>query len=184
MDREDARQLFHMAIGLGALAALLLFGRGVLMAAVFFTILLGLLLINMRLQGAKLFFITWFEERFERPDAPLPGWGSACYAAGALIALTFLQDVPEIASVIFILGIGDGVSTLAGRRGKTRMPYNPKKTAEGSIAMLLASLPAYYFIGPLAIPLAIAGALAESLPVVDDNLSIPIACTALLLLIP
>ena len=180
MDKETGRQLFHILIGIGALGGLIFLGRGFMIAAIFSTIIFGLLLMNRRLLGAKIPLIQWFEERFERPDAPLPGWGSACYATGALIPLTFLHEPAEIAAVLFILGIGDGISTLVGSRGRIRMPYNRKKTAEGFVALIVASLPAYKFIGPSFVPLAFVGAVAESLPG-EDNLTIPILCTAFLL---
>lgn len=181
MDKETSRQLFHMAIGLGALLCLIFLGRGFMIAAVFWIIIAGLLLMNARLLGSQFFFLKWFEERFERPDAPLPGWGSACYATGALMALTFLHEPAQIAAVIFILGVGDGVSTIIGRMGKAAIPYNPKKTAEGTAAFILASLPAYYFVGPLIIPLSLIGALGESLPL-EDNLVVPALCVAFLLI--
>ena len=182
MDKEDSRQVFHMLVGLIALAALLIFGRGFMLAALFFTIIIGTLLINARLRGKKIFIVQWFEERFEREDAPLPGWGSACYATGVLLAVAFLGDVPQIAAVIFVLGIGDGVSTIIGLRGKMKLPYNGKKTIEGTLAMFFASLGAFVFVGPTAIPLALVAALAESVPRVDDNLMIPAACAAFFLL--
>lgn len=182
MDKELARQLFHMMLGLGALAALLLLGRGFMLAAIFFTIITGTLLMNARLQGARIPLVLWFEERFERDDAPLPGWGSACYATGALLAVAFLPDASSIAAVIFILGIGDGLSTILGRRGKLVLPWNRRKTLEGSLTMFVSSLCAAFFIGPAALPLAAVAAAAESLPRVDDNLAVPAACTAFLLL--
>jgi dolichol kinase len=182
MEKETERQLFHILIGFAAIAMLMVLGRGFTLAAVFFTIITGMMLINLRLLGHRIPLVRWFEEKFERPDAPLPGWGSACYAAGALIALVYLQDIQQIASVIVILGIGDGISTIAGKHGKIRLPHNPKKTLEGSIAMVVASMSAYYFIGPLIIPLALIGALAESLPL-EDNLTIPVSCTVFLLVI-
>ncbi|HSB47824.1 MAG TPA: hypothetical protein VLD37_07470 [Candidatus Bilamarchaeum sp.] len=182
MEKETERQLFHMLIGCCTIAALFVLGRGFAIAAVFFTIIIGLVLMNRRLLGQRIPLVTWFEEKFERENARLPGWGSACYAAGVLVALTFLAEPSRIAAVIFILGIGDGVSTIAGRLGKVKLPHNPSKTLEGSIAFVAASLPAYFLIGPLVLPAALVGAIAESLPL-EDNLTIPIACTALLLIL-
>ncbi len=183
MDKETARQLFHIGIGICAIALLLLWDRGALIAGVFLTILIGLWLMNIRLLGGRVPLVAWFEERFEREDAPLPGWGSACYAAGVLLTATFLHDPMRIAAVLVCLAIGDGVSTLVGLRGRIRIPYNKRKTLEGSLALFIASLPAYAFIGPLAIPLALVAAVAESVPVIDDNISIPVLCTALLLVL-
>lgn len=182
MDEELKRQIFHIVLGIVTLSVLLLFGRGFMVAAVFFTIIIGSLLINARLLGKKIILVEWFEKNFERPDVMFPGWGSACYAAGALIALTFLSDIGSIAAIIFILGIGDGIATVIGKKGRVKLPYNKNKTLEGTIAFFFASLPAYYFVGPLVIPLAIAGALVESIDFkIDDNLMIPIVCTALVL---
>lgn len=182
MDKEDARQYFHMAVGLLALGTLLLLGRGVMLAALFFTIIIGTLLMNARLLGKKIFIVEWFEEQFERDDAPLPGWGSACYAAGVLLAVSFLSNVPQIAAVIFVLGIGDGISTILGRRGRIALPHNRKKTLEGTLAMFFASLGSFVFVGPAAIPLSLSAALAESVPRIDDNLMVPAACAAFFLL--
>lgn len=183
MDKEDARQLFHAFVGLIALAILLLMGRGSAMAAVFVVIIIGVVLMNLRVRGFDIFPVRWFEESFERNGVPLPGWGSACYAAGVLLLIAFLSDVNAIAAGIIILALGDSVSTMIGRRGKHPIPYNKKKTIEGSAAFLIASLCSAYFIGVLAIPLAIIAAAVESLPGIEDNLSVPIACVVFLLLV-
>lgn len=183
MDRETSRQLFHMAVGLCAIAFLLALGRGAMIFATFVTIIVGLVLINLRLLGFKIPVVQAFESRFEREDAPLPGWGSACYAAGVLLSLTFLHGVDQIAAVVFVLAVGDGVSTIVGSRGRLRLPYNRRKTLEGTAAFFLSALLSYFFVGTLALPLAFLAAMVETVPVVDDNLSIPIACTALLMVL-
>lgn len=184
MDEESKRQAFHIAVGLAAMAFLFLFGRGYTIGATFFTLILGMLLINARLLGIRIGLVSWFEKHFERPDALFPGWGSACYTAGVLIPVSFLTQVPEIAAVIYILAVGDGISTAVGRRGRLRLPYNQGKTLEGTVAFVLASLPAYLLVGPAIVPLALLGAIVESIDWrIDDNLMIPIACTALLMVI-
>lgn len=183
MERETARQLFHLALGIVALLLLLHFGRGFMIGFVFFTIIIGTLLINIRLQGGRVAFVQWFEERFERPDAFLPGWGSACYATGVLILLTFLTDINAIAASILVLALADALSNMIGRRGRIKLPYNRSKTLEGSAAFFVSCLPAWYFAGPAAIPLAVVATLAESLPGLEDNLTIPIACTLFFLVV-
>jgi len=182
MQKETERQIFHMIVGIGTLILLMQHSRTFVMVATFFTIIIGTLLINARLLGKKIFLVEWFERRFERSNAPLPGWGSACYAAGVLILLTFLPDIPRIAAGIWVVGMGDGISTMVGRRGKIEIPYNRNKTLEGTLAFFLSVLPAYYFIGIWAIPLGLIAAIVESLPLpIDDNLSIPIASAIFLL---
>jgi dolichol kinase len=184
MDRETGRQLFHLALGIVAVLLLLHFGRGFMIALVFFTIIIGTLLMNIRLQGGRIAVISWFEERFERSDAFLPGWGSACYAAGVLILLTFLTDINAIAASIVVLALSDALSTIIGRKGRIRLPYNRNKTLEGSVAFFVSSLAAWYFVGPTAIPLAVVATIVESLPGLEDNLTIPIACTLFFLVMP
>ncbi len=179
--REVERQLFHILVGIIALSVLILLGHGIAMAACFFTLVIGTILINARLLGFRIPLVQWFERRFERPDAPLPGWGSACYATGVLLALTFLDDTSLMAATIFVLALGDGLSTIIGLKGAAAIPYNRKKTVEGSAAMFIASLGSAIFIGPAAVPLAFAATVAESLPLIDDNLSIPIASVVLFL---
>ena len=183
MERETERQMFHIFVGVLAILLLLHYGRTFMIAAVFFIIIFGTIFINLKLLGGKIPIIDWFERKFERPVVRLPGWGSACYAMGALIPLVFLTDVNRIAACIFVLAFGDGLSTLVGLKGKLKIPYNQKKTVEGSIAMLISAAFSYYFIGWVAIPLAIVAAIIESMPIVDDNISIPIACTIVLLVI-
>jgi dolichol kinase len=166
------------------MAFLFMFGRGYTIGATFFTLILGMLLINARLLGIKIGLVSWFEKHFERPDALFPGWGSACYAAGVLIPVSFLSQVPEIAAVIYILAVGDGISTAVGRRGSHRLPHNSGKTLEGTAAFVFASLPAYLLIGPAILPLSLLSAIVESIDWrIDDNLMIPIACTIFLLVI-
>jgi dolichol kinase len=182
MDKELKRQLFHAIVGVAVLFMLFHYGRGFAIAAVFSVIMMGMLLMNMRLQGGKLSLIRWFEEQFERSDAPLPGWGSACYAAGVLMLLTFLTNPAEIAACVIILAIGDAFSTIIGTHGTHHIPYNKGKTLEGSVVFFLTSMPAYYFIGPLAIPLVAVATVVETLPKLEDNFTIPIACVIFLLI--
>lgn len=184
MDKELMRQVFHLSLGFVAIAVLLMLGRNWLMAAGFFILLAGLLAMNQVLLERRVRVIDLFVELFEREDAPLPGWGSAAYACGVLILVTALEGVPEIAAGILILAAGDSFSTIIGRDGTHRLPYNGKKTAEGSLAFFIASLPAYYFIGPAIVPVAFAAAFVESLDLpVDDNLTVPLTCVLVFLLL-
>lgn len=184
MDKETGRQLLHLLAGLIALGMLLALSRGFAMAAVFLVIIIGTLLMNLRLLGFRIPLVSWFEDNFEREGAPLPGWGSACYAVGALILITFLTDTGMIAAGLIVLALGDSVSTLAGiRLGRHPIPYNRKKSVEGSAAFFVASLSSCIFIGPYGVILALLATVVESLPHLEDNLAIPIACTALLLVL-
>jgi len=181
MDRETKRQIVHLLVCMGALAVLLLFSRNWLLALAFGVLLVGSLLINMTMRNSKISLVEWFVSEFEREGVRLPGWGSACLATGVLILAAYLMSQTDIAAGLVVLGIGDGLSTLVGRRGSRRLPWNPKKTAEGTLAFFIGSLLAWVFIGPIAVLLAALAALAESLDLgIDDNLVIPIVCAIVL----
>ena len=184
MNREVERQVMHFLVGLLTIGLLYYFGKSLMVGIVFFVVITGLLIINRRILGMKVMIVDLFVQRFEREDVLFPGFGSACYATGVLIPLVFLTDINQIAAAIFILAFGDGISTVIGRLGKARLPYNPEKSIEGSVAFFLASLPAYLFIGPAIVPLAAVASLVESIPFgLDDNLTIPIACTVFFLVL-
>jgi len=184
MKREIERQAFHVLAGIVALAVLLYLGKGMLAGMMFFVVLIGLLLINLNFTGKKLGLVAWFLERFERTNVPFVGWGSACYATGVLIAAVFLPSADQVAAAIIILALGDAASTLVGMRGKIKLPYNKKKTLEGSAAFFIASLTGYLFAGPMILPVALAGALMESLDLpFDDNITVAVAITTAFLVI-
>ncbi len=181
---ETERQLLHVVVGLLAIVFVMQFGRGMLMGAVFFVIMIGLLLVNMTLLGKKIGLVEWFIKHFERNNIPFPGWGSACYATGVLLVASFIEDQNAVIAAIFIMAVGDGVSTLIGRRGRIKIPYNKKKTLEGTTAFFLFSLLGYLFVGEIILPIALIAAVVESLDLpVDDNLSLPVALTFLFLVI-
>jgi len=179
---EKNRQLFHIFVGLVALALLLTYGRGFLMAATFFILIFGLLFVNLAYLGKRNFLIDWFIRNFERKEVRFPGWGSACYATGVLFLTTFLTDPSLLAASLIMVALGDGASTLIGMKGKIYLPYNKKKTVEGTLAFFFFSLPSWFFIGPIAIAISAAAAFVESLPLpLDDNISVPLALVGIFL---
>jgi uncharacterized protein (TIGR00297 family) len=116
-----------------------------------------------------------------------------------LLILVFRARLDIVAAAWAILALGDGAATLVGRRfGRTRIPWNPNKTWEGTLAfvicasagaMLLCWLtqpnvdspqsPWFVFGAPFVA--ALVAALVETVPVrLDDNLSVPFAAGATL----
>ncbi|MEM2908952.1 MAG: hypothetical protein QXT05_00785 [Candidatus Bilamarchaeaceae archaeon] len=182
--KEINRQLFHIFVGVCALVILYAFGRGFFVGSAFVILLAGLILINQAYLGKKIGVVEWFIKNFERDQTIFPGWGSACYATGALLLGAFLHDQVEIAASMIILALGDGLSTIFGLLGRIPLPYNKKKTLEGTVALFFSSLLGYIFIGPLIIPAALIAALVESLPLpFDDNITIPVALIIFFLLV-
>jgi len=178
MMRELKRQSFHLLLGIFALCVLVFFGRGALMAGTFFAMLIGFVLVNRALLKNRIRIMEWFVKEFERKDARFPGWGSACYGLGILFLSGFLHDPAEIAAALVVLALGDGFSTLIGKMGNYRIPWNRSKTVEGAAAFFIGALFGYYFVGWAILPVAFVAMLVESIDwPLDDNLMVPVACT-------
>ena len=178
MRREIERQVFHLVLGIASLFILLSLGRPFLIAGSFIALIIGFFFVNRMLLKKKAPVADLFVKRFERKGAIFPGWGSANYGLGVLLAGALIESTPEVAATLIVLALGDGFSTLLGKLGKHKLPWNTGKTWEGTIAFLAGCLPGYFFVGPLIIPLALLGAFVESVDwPLDDNLMIPLACT-------
>ncbi len=172
---ETKRKVLHIFSGAVFLGLLLLLGRTKLAALLIAVLLGGLLIINQLMQGRKLPITGWFLGNFERPKVRFPGYATAWYVSGLLIAATALHNQGEIAAVFCALAFGDGMSAIFGERGKLRLPYNKEKTLEGMGAFFLGALAALPFVGWIAVPFALVAAVFESLPLgIDDNFTVPI----------
>lgn len=180
---ERRRKLFHIILGIGLLAFLFLFGRFLFLAMLFFTIFFGSIAANLYSLG-KFRAINFLRDNFERAGVKIIGLGAALYLLGILISASILQSEVKIAAAIVIFALGDGAASLFGLHARHHLSWNRKKTWEGLIAFIIFSLPAYFFIGVYAIPLALICAFVESLSLpVDDNLLLPVAASAFLMLI-
>lgn len=178
--REMIRQFIHMALGILFIAMLFLLGRHALLVFTFFAVILGSLLINMYMQGRRLAVVDAVRG-LERGEVAFPGYGSAWYMVGMLVLASFLTEPAKIASGIFLLGISDGVSTLVGIYGRHKLPFNPRKSWEGSAAFFATALFTWVWIGPVALPLALIASVVESLPLPwDDNVLVPLATAVFL----
>lgn len=115
-----------------------------------------------------------------REEKTAPALKPIYYALGiASSILIFPRGVENLA--IITLTVGDGLAGAFGRLfGKTPIPYNERKTVEGSLfGFSLAFLLAAFFV-PVEAALvgAVAGALAESLGKLEDNLLVPLSSGA------
>jgi dolichol kinase len=104
--------------------------------------------------------------------------GPVTLGLGALLAL-LLYPSPAASIAIYALAFGDGFASLAGKIfGRTRPSFLYGKSLEGSLACFAAVfISAWQVSRSLHISLvaALAGALAEALPLDDlDNMVIPV----------
>ena len=81
-----------------------------------------------------------------RKDEP-PISGVVLYPASVLLViLLFRRHLHVAAAAWAVLAVGDAASNLFGRRfGRTKLPWNTRKSVAGSAAMLLFSFPAALF---------------------------------------
>ncbi len=185
MEKEELRQFFHIFLGIAFIVLLLFLGRALYNALLFTTLLLGLILINLKSLGHSLSLIDRLIIALERKNAPLSGFGSAWYVVGALLSSAYLSDVKEIVAILLVLSIGDGLATFIGRRGRHPLFYNKNKTWEGALSFFAGSLIVTFpLLGMKALPLSFLCALVESLDMgMDDNLLIPLVASALLVVL-
>ncbi|MDE1855175.1 MAG: hypothetical protein KGH57_02560 [Candidatus Micrarchaeota archaeon] len=121
---------------------------------------------------------------FERRDAIL-GQGAMWLAAGALVALAFLNN-RGLAAVLTAIFLGDAVATLVGTTvQKPRLPYNKAKSLSGTLAyFIVTAVISFPIIGYPALLTAFVAAIVESVPRhIDDNLDTAIVLTGLLALL-
>jgi dolichol kinase len=181
--REVFRQFFHFFLSVLAIAIVLSFGVELSAYLVACALVFGLVLVHLKLRGMHLGPLERVLDRVERPGV-VKGYGALTFTAAVLAILTLLSNQGQIIASLIILGFGDSASTFFGLNGKRRLPYNARKTYEGSLAFFFFSLPAVYFAGWPALLVAAAAALAESFESrMDDNLIISIVCVVLFRLV-
>lgn len=125
----------------------------------------------------------------DRKNPFFPGFGAFSFVFSfALITLLFPVEIALPALVIMV--VGDGIATLIGHySGRYALPWNKKKTWEGSLVGVLTAMTAAGLFLPLSLALASAAValLVESLPLpyplLDDNVLMPLAAALLLLLV-
>ncbi len=98
--------------------------------------------------------------------------------------LLFSKLIASIA--ILILAFSDSMATIVGKfYGRYRIPYNHKKSIEGSMAYFASAFICSIFYIPLqtALIVSFVSCIIESLPIKIDNLSVPLGTGLFLVLI-
>lgn len=192
---ELRRQAFHLLLGL--VAATLFFYNVLITPMFLFMVLVIGFIISYIQKSFKLPIISSLVNFFERPDqrSKFPGRGALFFTAGVLLVVELFPKDIAVASII-ILAVGDSVSHIVGRYfGKTKNPFlETEKLLEGTIAGALLAFPIAYLLAQ-SIPwwhvlVACLGAMfIEAIELeankreVDDNVIVPLAAGAILLLL-
>ena len=183
MNREDRRQALHMAV---TVLAVLLRWLSPLQA-------IALALSAIVLNWAVLPRLRADREWIRRDGDP---WmdGVRMYPVAVLAGLLAFE-LPVAAAAWAVMGIGDGMANLVGRRwGRPPFLGRADRSATGSLAFVATAAPgaalAHAWVegafdpsvdGPAAITAAIVGALVECVPLpsfLDDNLPVLLASGA------
>ncbi len=132
-------------------------------------------------------FENWFERRvmeLERPgEFPLRG---AMFMLMAAFLAFEVFPLRAAAAGMLVLAIADSASTVVGTLfGSHKIKFNRKKSVEGSAAFFIGSAAVLAgFMHPVsAVVLSLVVALVEALPGLDDNITVPVAISALMVLL-
>jgi len=160
------------------------------------TILLGLLSLVMLfllfISERSLFFKKMVEEK-ERKSGKLTG---LILYLSMIILTTILFPLWIAGCCLINLSFADGFATFVGKKGRSKLMWNKKKTFEGSITFLFVSFLGCFlvmsFLSPFTLDRIILFSLitsliasfAESLPIkIDDNITVPLVTGAALYLL-
>ncbi len=174
--RETARQLIHMLLGSAIIAAVIFLGTHAtleILLAIFALAAVASLRLAKGTNTTLLSKTTTVIGRESEQNFPFEG--AIFFFLGAIMLLVLFPEKQIVLGGLIVVVYGDAFSTLVGKAvGKTPLPNN--KTLEGSIAgfFVSAEILAIFFPLHIALLTALAGMLAELLPV-NDNISIPIA---------
>jgi dolichol kinase len=136
----------------------------------------------LRLKGRRLPVITSFTLRMSRPEEKVGLIIRPIYLAVGIILTLVLFPTRIAYASIGVVAIGDPVAAYVGAK-IGRRPVRQKKTLEGLMAGFIASsVLATLVVSPVLALVGSAGAmLMELLDIPDDNLTMPIAAGALMI---
>jgi dolichol kinase len=182
-----ARNIYHVSNSLGAMVLLLFITeKQALILTVSVMTLAWTLEIFRRIVPALNDFLMWLLARFAHPHE---AWrvNSATWFATAMFILACMWDLKVASAAIVVLGFGDPIAAIVGRRyGRVQLVNG--RTIAGTLAfvgtatlvswlwlMTAWSTPVLAALG-FALSASVPGAIAELFSRrIDDNLSIPVA---------
>jgi len=176
MKLEYKRQLIHAAGALFILP-LQIFGKDVM------TIIIAILILASFVIGKykqkKQNQMCLIRDCTRKNEFPMRG--AITFLAGILFVVMLFPENMASAAIV-VLAIGDSIATVIGVHfGKHKLLINKKKSLEGSLAFFASVVAILWFFDPYkAVYVAIGVTLIEMLPLVDDNLTVPITTAVLL----
>ncbi|ODS35542.1 MAG: hypothetical protein A7316_03690 [Candidatus Altiarchaeales archaeon WOR_SM1_86-2] len=187
LELEIKRNLFHLFLGVGiAISVCLSKPLFDWMTAIPFIVasVVMLILPGIKIKAVQEIISNIFYKFERKKDIErFPFKGAIWFAVGVTIPVLFIPpgDVNVVCAIIMVLSVGDSLSTLVGRvYGKHPIG---SKSVEGTTAFIISGfIGALVFVDSmLALTFAFVGAAVELIPIIDDNLLIPLFLTILYL---
>lgn len=188
---EIRRQLVH-SLGMFAAPLIAIFGIDPI-KSVYAFVLVIIVVLNFYRQtrsGKQSFvlrqyyiFEKWAEKqlsKYERKKEFLKG--PIFYFLGSFLTMSLFSS-HQVIPAILVLSICDGISTIVGIMfGKHKHLWNNSSSWEGTLAFFISALGILVWFTHPWKSVLIAGAVSiiESLPIIDDNISIPLSTAFLL----
>ena len=172
---ELKRKLFHLFGVLSLVVPIYIFPYWLNIILFLTAIAVNFLIVKRNPFLLKVFGI--FIKHLERErNLSKPGIQSLYLLFGVLLSY-FLFEKEAVYGIV-TLAVGDAFSGIVGYYlGKRKLPYNPQKTLEGTLAFFISSFVALSFITRVyeALVVSFISAIVESLPLkLDDNFTLPL----------
>ena len=181
MEKEIARQLIHFS-GIFLIFIAYIFGKHISFLISAVLLFFFIVLYFAKKEKIKLFtFLINFADRFERKNKDYRG-AIYFFFSASTIFLLFPEEIALIS--IFVLCVYDSIATITGKfLGKKKIFFS-EKSLEGAICGFVITI----FFGSYLFPFqkiflaTLIGAVAELIPKINDNISIPFAVAFIFLL--
>jgi len=180
---EVKRQVFHLLLISLWLVPVLVFPY--LLALLTFLLVIALnVAVLFKVSPVYELFLPLLRHLEREKNLEKPGIQALYANIGILLSFLLFKELSMFG--IIVLAVGDSLSTLFGKFfGRHRIPFNPPKSWEGTLAFFFGSFAVLSFFTDHKTALLVASlsALLESLDLkVDDNLLIPILASFLVYL--
>ncbi len=189
LSRRNFRSFYHLIYGI-IIVSLLLVNHSLAFTALSITVFLFITGEYLRLSDNSNFLTSTVGKSMDgaMKGEEIRGFSSTLfYILGTMIVVVFLNTQFALASIL-ILAIGDtSIAQIGEKLGQHKFSFNPKKTLEGSLSMILFCFVILQLIGIGILPsiiVSLSATLFESLDVeISDNLILPLVTGIILLAI-